>query len=249
MSAAAAAEIDALRKAWKDANLAPLWENKFAHRPPPPPEATYLWSWEKIRPLIAGAIKVASPEAVERRVLQLDSSASDRGGGAADVEDARHQYPDPAAGREGASAPPHHECVALRAGRLGRDHDRGRQGLSDGGGRSDPHAGLDLARACPSGHALRSCGSMRSTCRCTITWGRARSSRDRWPTCRRPSPMPPLRSPMSCPTWTMPPGTIPRSSAIPTPRRRRRSRRRRPRATARGACATSTRSPAAPGWR
>src|SRR5215510_12686648 len=68
---AAAGEIDALRKAWKDANLAPLWENKFAHRPAPPPEATYLWSWETIRPLIAGAIKVASPEAVERRVLQL----------------------------------------------------------------------------------------------------------------------------------------------------------------------------------
>ena len=71
MSAAAAAEIDALRKAWRDANIAPLWENKFAHRPAPPPEATYLWSWEKIRPLIADAIKVASPEAVERRVLQL----------------------------------------------------------------------------------------------------------------------------------------------------------------------------------
>ena len=64
-------DIDALRKAWKDAHMAPLWENKFAHRPPPPPEAPYLWSWEKIRPLIAGAIKVASPEAIERRVLQL----------------------------------------------------------------------------------------------------------------------------------------------------------------------------------
>jgi gentisate 1,2-dioxygenase len=64
-------EIDALRQAWKEANLAPLWENKLAHRPPPPPEASYLWSWEEIRPLIAGAIKVASPEAVERRVLQL----------------------------------------------------------------------------------------------------------------------------------------------------------------------------------
>jgi gentisate 1,2-dioxygenase len=72
MSAVAATgDIDTLRKAWKDANLAPLWENKFAHRPAPPPEASYLWSWETIRPLIAGAITVASPEAVERRVLQL----------------------------------------------------------------------------------------------------------------------------------------------------------------------------------
>jgi gentisate 1,2-dioxygenase len=64
-------EIDALRQAWKDAAMAPLWENKFAHRPPKGPEPSYLWSWEKIRPLIAGAIKVASPEAIERRVLQL----------------------------------------------------------------------------------------------------------------------------------------------------------------------------------
>jgi gentisate 1,2-dioxygenase len=64
-------EINELRKAWKDAYMAPLWENKFAHRPPAPPEPSYLWAWEKIRPLIAGAIKVASPEAIERRVLQL----------------------------------------------------------------------------------------------------------------------------------------------------------------------------------
>jgi len=72
MSAVATSdEIDELRKAWKGAYMAPLWENKFAHRPPAPPEQAYLWSWEKIRPLIAGAIKVASPEAIERRVLQL----------------------------------------------------------------------------------------------------------------------------------------------------------------------------------
>jgi gentisate 1,2-dioxygenase len=66
-----ATEIDALRRAWKEANLAPLWENKFAHRPAPPPEAAHLWVWEAIRPLIAGALRVTSPEAVERRVLQL----------------------------------------------------------------------------------------------------------------------------------------------------------------------------------
>lgn len=45
---ATTAEIDDLRRAWKDAAMAPLWENKFAHRPPPGPEASYLWSWEKI---------------------------------------------------------------------------------------------------------------------------------------------------------------------------------------------------------
>jgi gentisate 1,2-dioxygenase len=70
-------EIDELRKAWKDAYMAPLWENKFAHRPPAPPETPYLWSWEDIRPLIAGAIKVASPEAIERRVLQLIPPGAD----------------------------------------------------------------------------------------------------------------------------------------------------------------------------
>jgi gentisate 1,2-dioxygenase len=63
--------IGDVRKAWSEANLAPLWENKKAHRGPPQPQPAYLWSWEKIRPLIGAAIAVASPEAVERRVLQL----------------------------------------------------------------------------------------------------------------------------------------------------------------------------------
>src|SRR3989475_1855149 len=71
MSAAARPDISEVRKAWKEANLAPLWENVKAHRPAPPPEAAYLWSWNKIRPLISAAIAVASPEVVERRVLQL----------------------------------------------------------------------------------------------------------------------------------------------------------------------------------
>ena len=78
MSAAAVPhEIDELRQAWKNAAMAPLWENKYAHRPPKGPEASYLWSWEKIRPLLGGAIKVASPEAIERRVLQLIPPSED----------------------------------------------------------------------------------------------------------------------------------------------------------------------------
>ena len=67
---AARLDISEVRKAWKEANLAPLWENAKAHRPAPP-EAAYLWSWDKIRPLLSAAIDVASPEVVERRVLQL----------------------------------------------------------------------------------------------------------------------------------------------------------------------------------
>src|SRR5215831_8249096 len=66
-------DIDEIRKAWKDANLAPLWENTKAHRPAPPPEPAHLWSWEKVRPLLSAAIDVASPDVVERRVLQLVS--------------------------------------------------------------------------------------------------------------------------------------------------------------------------------
>ena len=66
-----AGDTSEIRKAWSAANLAPLWENKRAHRPASAPDAGYLWPWEKIRPLIAAAIEVTSPEAVERRVLQL----------------------------------------------------------------------------------------------------------------------------------------------------------------------------------
>src|SRR5262252_4274006 len=73
---AAAGDIDTLRKAWKAANLAPLWENKFAHRPPPPPEKVFLWSWEKIRPLITGAINVASPEPIEEEAQQTSKTLS-----------------------------------------------------------------------------------------------------------------------------------------------------------------------------
>src|SRR6516165_7318747 len=71
MSAVSWSDISEIRKAWKQANLAPLWENARAHRPAPPTDAAYLWSWAKIRPLVSAAIDVASPEAVERRVLQL----------------------------------------------------------------------------------------------------------------------------------------------------------------------------------
>src|SRR6478672_8031058 len=98
---AAPHDISDVRKAWKEANLAPLWENAKAHRPAPPPDAGYLWSWDKIRPLITAAIEAASP---------------------------------------------HHECVAVRARRIRRVHHRRRQAVSDGGGRPDPHPGLDLAR-------------------------------------------------------------------------------------------------------
>ena len=71
MSVAALDTTDQLRKAWKEAHLAPLWESPTAHKPPAPPDPSYLWSWERVRPLIGRAIEVANPAAVERRVLTL----------------------------------------------------------------------------------------------------------------------------------------------------------------------------------
>jgi gentisate 1,2-dioxygenase len=68
------AELDSneqLRKAWKEAHLVPLWESPTAHKPPAPPDPTYLWAWDRVRPLIGRAIDVANPAAVERRVLTL----------------------------------------------------------------------------------------------------------------------------------------------------------------------------------
>lgn len=77
MSQSASAEaLASLRQAWKEAHLVPLWESPTAHKPPAPPDRTHLWAWERIRPLIGGAIDAANPAAVERRVLQLVNPAS-----------------------------------------------------------------------------------------------------------------------------------------------------------------------------
>ena len=63
--------IESLRRAWKAAHLVPLWESPTAHKPPAPPEPAHLWSWQAIRPLVGGAMELANPAAVERRVLSL----------------------------------------------------------------------------------------------------------------------------------------------------------------------------------
>src|SRR5947208_17107356 len=140
-------DISEIRQAWKDANLAPLWENARAHRPAPAPEPAHLWSWQKIRPLLSAAIDIASPDvggaarAAARRA-QTPSRA-------AHLEDARGQYSNSLAGRKSAPTPAHDECSALRPRGLGCGHGRGWKALSHGGGRSHPHTGMDLARAYP----------------------------------------------------------------------------------------------------
>ena len=63
-------------RAWKAANLSPLWQSPTAHKPPPPPDPAQHWSWQGIQPLLAQAMQVTSPEAVERRVLLLLGGAA-----------------------------------------------------------------------------------------------------------------------------------------------------------------------------
>ena len=62
---------DDVRRAWKAARLVPLWESPTAHRPPPAPDPALHWAWSDLRPLLAQAMAVTSPEAVERRVMSL----------------------------------------------------------------------------------------------------------------------------------------------------------------------------------
>jgi len=61
---------DDVRRAWLAARLVPLWESPSAHKPPQPPQATHIWKWDVVRPLVELALRETSPAAVERRVLQ-----------------------------------------------------------------------------------------------------------------------------------------------------------------------------------
>ncbi|MGE5146677.1 MAG: cupin domain-containing protein [Candidatus Eiseniibacteriota bacterium] len=66
----------ALRRAWDEAHVAPLWESPTAHKAGPAGARGHVWRWATLRPLIEGALAVQSPAAVERRVLSLvDPSA------------------------------------------------------------------------------------------------------------------------------------------------------------------------------
>ncbi len=70
---------DEIRAAWRDANLHPLWENAAAHRVRDGGPAPTHWQWKKIRPLVDDAMKVATPAAIERRVLTLTDSTDESG--------------------------------------------------------------------------------------------------------------------------------------------------------------------------
>jgi gentisate 1,2-dioxygenase len=62
--------LDAIRQAWRDANVTPLWETT-AHKPADSTPKAYHWKWRVLRPLIDSAIEVTSMDNAERRVLAL----------------------------------------------------------------------------------------------------------------------------------------------------------------------------------
>jgi gentisate 1,2-dioxygenase len=62
--------LDEIRRAWREANVTPLWETT-AHRPTDNTPRAYHWKWQVLRPLIDRAIEVTDTESAERRVLAL----------------------------------------------------------------------------------------------------------------------------------------------------------------------------------
>jgi len=100
-----------VRAAWRAANIRPLWENPLAHNTRDGGPRPHLWKWDVLRPAVAEALKVTSPAAVERRVLQLvDPEANSPSAGTTTNISANLQVLLP-----GESARPHrHTMNALR---------------------------------------------------------------------------------------------------------------------------------------
>jgi gentisate 1,2-dioxygenase len=106
------ADDEAIRKCWDELSISPLWESAAAHKPADAFDAPHLWRWDELRPQMERALRMASPAAVERRVLQLISPESRAAGHPATVKNL-------VAGlqglRPGESARPHrHSLNALR---------------------------------------------------------------------------------------------------------------------------------------
>src|SRR5262245_47284462 len=60
-----------VKKAWQANHIRPLWENVLAHKSRDSGPRPHLWKWDVLRPAVAEAVKITTPAAVERRVLQL----------------------------------------------------------------------------------------------------------------------------------------------------------------------------------
>src|SRR5216684_685681 len=62
---------EAMRAAWRQAHVRPLWENPIAHRAREGGPKAHMWKWSELGPLVTGAMKMTSMAAIERRVLTL----------------------------------------------------------------------------------------------------------------------------------------------------------------------------------
>jgi gentisate 1,2-dioxygenase len=102
---------EAMREAWRNANVRPLWENPLAHNAKKGAAKPLLWKWSVLGPLIADAMTITSMAAVERRVLTLvDPEAQGNNAGTTTNLTAALQILMP-----GESARPHrHSMNALR---------------------------------------------------------------------------------------------------------------------------------------
>ncbi|MGE0627459.1 MAG: cupin domain-containing protein [Hyphomicrobiaceae bacterium] len=85
-SASTAATLDeqvVVARKWSAAHVAPLWENRAAHRADDDgPERAHIWRWSDMQAVIDAAIGVKSMAAIERRVLSLVSPHTPAVGGA-----------------------------------------------------------------------------------------------------------------------------------------------------------------------
>jgi gentisate 1,2-dioxygenase len=63
--------LDVMRRAWRDANVTPLWENRLAHGKGRGIERAHLWPWSTMKPLVDDALKLNGMDVVERRVLSF----------------------------------------------------------------------------------------------------------------------------------------------------------------------------------
>ncbi|MGP0090636.1 MAG: cupin domain-containing protein [Xanthobacteraceae bacterium] len=110
-SAGAEGPTEAMRKAWRDAHVRPLWENPIAHKASGGGPKAHLWPWRVLGPIVADAMRIASVASIERRVLTLvDPEAEEDAAGTTTNLTAALQILLP-----GESARPHrHSMNALR---------------------------------------------------------------------------------------------------------------------------------------
>jgi gentisate 1,2-dioxygenase len=68
---------EAMRQAWRQAHVRPLWENPIAHKVRDGGPRAHLWKWSELGPLVTAAMKMTSMAAIERRVLTLVDPEAD----------------------------------------------------------------------------------------------------------------------------------------------------------------------------